>query len=138
MIERFLEMLDQIDLGSADVCLGHNNPTKMTIHNVSISVRPDLIITAHDKKGNLQKGGIKLQLSKAATFDQDMAKTVSAVVQTYLSDHGNSDDAIIYAPYCQVIDVAAGCVFPGVKSITQRMKDVSAECQNILALWPSI
>ena len=138
MIERFLEMLDKVDLGSTDVCLGHHNPRKMKIHNVTISVRPDLIITGHDKKGKCLKGGIKLQLSKVATFDEDTAKTVSAVVQTYLSDHDNSGDAVIYAPYCQVIDVAAGFVFPGVKSITQRMKDVAAECQNIAALWPSV
>jgi len=137
-MERFLEMLDQIDLSGINVTLGHNNPPKITCHNVKISVRPDLILRGVDKKGRPLKGAIKLQLSKAGAFDEDMAKTVSAVVQHYLADHGNSGEEIIYAPYCQVVDVASGTVFPGVKAITQRMKDVAAECQNIAAIWPTI
>lgn len=136
-IERFLEMLDQVEMIGASVTLGHNNPPKMKYHNVNISVRPDLIVRGVDKRGKSLKGAIKLQLSKAGAFDEDMAKTVSAVVQHYLTDFANGDE-IIYAPYCQVIDVASGKVFPGVKAITQRIKEVAAECQNIAAIWPTI
>jgi hypothetical protein len=137
-IERFLEMLDQVDLGVANVSLGHNNPPKLTYYNVKVSVRPDLILHGVDKKGRTLKGAIKLQLSKAGSFDDDMAKTVSAVVQQYLSDYVHNGEEIIHAPYCQVIDIASGKVFPGVKAITQRLKDVAAECQNIAAIWPTI
>jgi hypothetical protein len=137
-IERFLEMLDQVNFEGGSVALGPHNPPKMKYHNVSISVRPEIILIGVDKKKRRLKGGMKLQLSKGAALDEDMAKTISAVLQPVFIDYLNSDDCIIHAPYCQVVDVSIGKIYPGVKSITQRMKDVAAECQNIAALWPSI
>ena len=42
------------------------------------------------------------------------------------------------AKHCMLIDLGSGVVYPGIKSIKQRMKDVESACAQIAALWPSI
>jgi hypothetical protein len=37
-----------------------------------------------------------------------------------------------------VIDLASGKVYPGIKSIKQRIKDVESACGQIATLWPGI
>ena len=42
------------------------------------------------------------------------------------------------ATHCMVIDLASGKVYPGVKSIKPRLKDVESACGQIASLWPGI
>jgi hypothetical protein len=37
-----------------------------------------------------------------------------------------------------VIDLASGKVYPGVKSIKQRLKEAESACGQIASLWPGI
>jgi hypothetical protein len=40
--------------------------------------------------------------------------------------------------HCMVIDLASATVYPRVKSVKQRLKDVANACTQISALWPGI
>lgn len=137
-LERFLEMLDDINLFGADPVLGEHAPQKLKYHNVSISVRPQIILRGTGPKGKKLVGAMKFHFSTSRPHSEESAGYVSAAVQEYCRQSIAGDDEIVHAPYCQVIDVASGTIFPGVKSITQRLKDIQAECQNIAALWPTI
>jgi hypothetical protein len=59
-------------------------------------------------------------------------------LQKYSSDLLLGDDEILGSQFCSVIDVGSKTVYPAVKSIAQRLKDIDAECQNIAGLWPTI
>jgi len=59
------------------------------------------------------------------------------VVQEYCNTYLIKDEDVA-GPYCSVIDIGSQTVYPGVKSITARLKDIEAECRNIAALWPTI
>jgi hypothetical protein len=37
-----------------------------------------------------------------------------------------------------VLDMASAKVYPGVKAIKQRMKDVENACGQVASLWPSV
>lgn len=137
-IERFAEMLDDIDLGGADASLGSNYAEKLTFHNVVISVRPEIILRGDGPKSKKLVGAVKLHFSKTRPHTEESAGYVSAIVQEFCHLHVAGDDEVVNPKYCFVIDVASGSVFPGVKSTTARMKDVAAECQNISGLWGSI
>lgn len=137
-IERFSEMLDDIDLGDADASLGSNHAEKLTFHNVQISVRPEIILRGAGPKGKKLVGGVKLHFSKSRPHTEESAGYVSAIMQEYCRLHIAGDDETVNPSYCFIIDVASGKVFPGVKSTAARMKDVAACCQNISGLWPSI
>ena len=129
-------MLDQIDLMDADLSLGATSPPKLTIHNVAVSVRPDLMLRGEGKKGKLI-GAMKLHFPTTFSLDAESAGLVSAVSQewckVYMPDAGST-----FGPYCSVLDVGSKTFFPGVLSTIQRMKDVSAACQNYTALWDSM
>lgn len=137
-LERFGTMLDDIKLMGAEPELGAHNPAKLTFHNVVISVRPEIVLR-ETVKGKMYVGAIKLHFSKSHPHSEESAGFVSAVVNEYCRIHvvGYSD-AVVNAAFCQIIDVASGKVFPGVKATKQRLNDISAECQNIAALWPTI
>lgn len=137
-IERFLEMLDDIDLMGADPELGAHAPNKLTFHNVEISVRPEIVVRGTGLKGKKLIGAWKLHFSKTRPMTDESAAYVSAIVQEYCKVHLAEDDETVNPAYCQVIDIASGVVFPGVKATAARMKDVAAECQNINGLWPTI
>lgn len=137
-LERFADMLDDIDLQGAETSMGGHNPPKLTFHGVKISVRPEIILRAKGPKDQDWVGAVKLHFTKTHCHDGESAGYVSAVVQEFLRCHVIQGDEIVAPQLCPVIDIGAGTVFPGVKAITKRLRDVEAECQNIQALWPSI
>lgn len=137
-IERFSEMLDDIDLDKTNPSLGSNYAEKLTFHNVEISVRPEIILRGDGPKGKKLVGAVKLHFSKTRPHNEESAGYVSAIVQEFCRLHVATNDEIVNPTYCFVIDVASGTVFPGVKSTAARMKDVAAECQNISGLWSTI
>jgi hypothetical protein len=136
-LECFNGMLDDIDLMGADAELGAHNPPKLTVHNVEISVRPEIILRA-TVKGKALVGGIKLHFSKSRPHTAESAGFVSAIMNEYCRLHVASHDEVVNPAFCQVIDVASGTVYAGVKATRQRLLDIEAECQNIAALWPTI
>ncbi|WP_157384491.1 hypothetical protein [Nitratireductor soli] len=136
-LERFNTMLDDIDLMGAEAVLGAHNPAKLTFFNVEVSVRPEIVLRA-TAKGKSYVGAWKLHFSKTHPHTEESAGYVSAAVNEYCRLHLAGPDDIINPAFCQVIDVASGTVFPGVKATKQRLNDIEAECQNIAALWPSI
>lgn len=136
-LERFNTMLDDIDLSGADPEIGAHAPPKLTFFNVEISVRPEIILRS-TVKGKSYVGALKLHFSKTHPHTKESAGFVSAAVNEYCKHHLAGPDDIVNASFCQVIDVASGNVFPGVKATKQRLSDIEAECQNIAALWPTI
>jgi hypothetical protein len=43
-----------------------------------------------------------------------------------------------FAPYCSVVDVGSRRFYEGVRATINRMREVEAECRNIVAIWSSI
>ena len=137
-IDRFSEMLDEIDFMGGDATAGTNNSPYMKYWGVNISVRPEIILRGDGPKGKKLVGAVKLHFSKTHPLTEDGAGYISAILQDFCKQHVVNDVEIVNPSYCFVIDIGCQRVFKGVKSITQRLKDVQAECQNIAALWPSI
>ncbi len=137
-LDRFADMLDDIDLQGAATSMGAHNPPKLTFHGVQVSVRPEIILRADGPKGQKMVGAVKLHFSKSNCHNGESAGYVSAIVQEYLRTQVIQNDEIVASQLCPVIDIGAGEVFPGVKATAKRLKDIEAECQNIQALWPTI
>lgn len=135
-LETFESMLDDIDLKGAKPSLGDHAPPRLTIQNVEISVRPEIILTGNGKKKQPLVGALKLHFPRTFPLD-DSAQYVSALLQefakTYLSNDGET-----HGPFCPVIDIGSKQMFAGVKSIRARMREIEAACRNIFGLWPTI
>lgn len=136
-LERFLDMLDDLNIPDVDVQHGEHAAEKLTFHGVKISVRPEIILRG-ERKGKKLIGAVKLHFTKGFAMNEDSAGYVSAAVQEYCARHLAADDEVVYADYCKVIDVGGGNVFPGVKSTKSRLKDIEDTCRNIKDIWPNI
>jgi|GEM_PF-958685 len=136
-LESFQTMLDAIDLGGASPMLGANSQPMITIQNVNISVRPDIILRLEGKGRTPLVGAIKLHFPRTFSLGEAGEGIVSAIMQewvkTVMPDDGEASGA-----HCFAIDVGAGRLGKGVKATVARLKDVQANCRNIMALWPSI
>lgn len=136
-MEAFLNMLDEIDLAGATPALGAQSPAKLTIHGVQVSVRPEIMLSGTGKSKGALVGALKLHFPRTNPLTDDSAGLVSAVVQEWCKINIDTDGNV-YGPYCCVTDIGAQRFHCGVKSTIARMKDVSAACENIAGLWPTI
>lgn len=136
-MERFLDMLDDIDFNGATAALGSNTAPKLTYHGVEVSVRPEIVLRG-SVKGRAVLGAVKLHFAKTFEMTDETAGYVSAAVQEYCQRHLVSDGEQVYPAYCQVFDIGCGKVFPGVKSTKARLKDIEDTCRNIADIWPNI
>lgn len=137
-LERFLDMLDDIDLSGGEPAHAAHSGQKLTFHGVKISVRPEIILRGTGPKGRKLVGALKLHFTKTFPMTEESAGYVSATVQEYCKQHIAAADETVFSDYCKVIDIGCGKVFPGVKATAARLKDISSECENIAALWPTI
>jgi hypothetical protein len=136
-LETFQAMLDDIDFKGSTPSLGDHAPPHMNIQNIDVSVRPEILLSATGKSGAALIGPVKLHFSKTFPLDADAGGFVSAILQEYAKAYlANSGDA--HGPLCYVIDIGSKLVHPGVKAIASRMKEISANCRNICAIWPTI
>lgn len=136
-IEKFMEMIDDVNLHGGVPQLGESRPERLTVRNVEVSVRPEIIMTGTDRRGRNVVGGVKLHFPTTSPLNDDSAGFVSAVVQEYcracLADIGEP-----YHHYSFVVDVASARIYPGVQSTRRRMQEVEAACEQIFNLWPTV
>lgn len=135
-LEAFLGMLDGINLGGATPRLGANDAPKLVVRNVSISVRPEIILTSEGRAGPLV-GAMKLHFPRTNQLNAQSAGYVSAILQEWttvnLYDEGQAS-----GPLCGVVDVGSETFYEGVRATRQRMRDIEDACETIAALWPTI
>jgi hypothetical protein len=136
-IETFNGLLDDIDFGAATARLGAQQAPHLSINGVKISVRPEVTLHSKSKAGEDLVGGIKLHFPKTEPMDGEQANLVSALINAFCKDHLWKDGTPLPAQ-CIVIDLASGKVYPGIKAIKQRLRDVESACGQIASLWPGI
>lgn len=135
-LEAFLEMLDDINLGGAVPRLGENAAPHLTMRNVSISVRPEIILQSENRHGPIV-GAMKIHFPKTNPLNEQSAGYVSAALQAWSDAHLNADGDVS-GPLCSVVDVGSQSFFPGVRATRQRTRDLEDACETIAALWPTI
>jgi hypothetical protein len=136
-IETFSGLLDDIDFGTATAKLGAQKAPHLILKGVEISVRPEVTLHSTSKGGEDFVGGIKLHFPKTEPMDEEQASLVSSLINAFCKDNLWKDGAPL-PTQCMVIDLASGRVYPGVKSIKQRLKEVESACGQIASLWPGI
>ncbi len=113
-----------------------NDAAPLDVAGVSISVRPELIVTGQDK-ARPRAGCFKLYFAKNGPLDITTGPIVATVMsqfaEEYLASLGRVDNRLV-----RVIDVFAGQVFEAPKARTRRLENVAAACEEIAARWPSV
>lgn len=136
-IDTFSNMLDDLSFGDATPSLAPNSAPLLQISNIQVSVRPEVLLKSPGNKAGPLLGSVKLHFPRTFSLTEKTSGYVSTLLQEWHKTH-QPDNGMPHGPICYVVDVGAKRVWPGVKSTTARMKDISSHCQNIAALWPTI
>jgi hypothetical protein len=133
-----MSMLDTLDLSGILCRLGSHAPPRLTIRNVEVSVRPEVLLSRPAAKGSGRMvGALKLHFPKTNPLSEEAAGYVSAVLTRFCEYH-LGDDGDVDSRLCCVLDLASSRFYPGVQSVRQRLRDVEAACDQIFNLWDSI
>lgn len=135
-LEAFLDMLDSISLYGGTPTLGANDAPKLVLRNVSISVRPEIILRSENRNGPVV-AAMKIHFPKTNPLNEQAAGYVSAVLQEW-AQVNLRDDGEVSGPMCSVLDVGSQTYFDGVRATRQRMRDLEDACETIAAIWPTI
>jgi hypothetical protein len=78
-----------------------------------------------------------LHFPKTEPLDEEQANYISAMMhsfcESHLWKHGQP-----FGGHCMVIDLASAKVYPGVRAVKARMKDVANAWGQIATLWPGV
>lgn len=136
-IETFMNLMDDVTLNGITPSLGAQQPPKLPIRNVEVSVRPEVTLVGKNSKGLPVVGAIKLHFPKTNPLTEDACGYISAAIRMFCEKEmwkqGAPDPTL-----CSVIDLASGQVHAGAKAVKQRQKDIEAACDQIFNLWPTI
>jgi len=130
----FVSLAPTLDIHDMKITIGEHAPPKLTLADVAVSVRPDVLVTI-SKKGAKQSGAIKLNISKGSPHTKDSAEYAGALLRHYLATQGHDD-----CDYrcCFTLDVFSKKFVEAPKAITNRLKDAEAACAEIARQWDSI
>lgn len=136
-LERFLEMAHELPL---DVVyqVGPADPAKLLVAGVSVSVRPDFVIT-FERKGKRCCGAVKLHIIKnqESALTKTGAEYVSVLLHEWLKHYGPEGHTPAHS-HCLSVDVFRGAVVDAPKSVARRWDDITAICEDIAARWPQL
>lgn len=118
--------------------VGPSDPAKLLIAGVSVSVRPDFVIT-FERRGKQYSGAVKLHLIKNAesALKKTGAEYVSALLHEWLKQYG-PNGCIPVQSHCFSVDVFRGAVVEAPRSVARRWDDITAICEDIAARWPQV
>jgi len=133
----FAEMAPKLDFGDVKVTIGVHAPPRRDIEGVSVSIRPDLHLTANGgSNAPTRRGAIKLNISKGAVHGKDAADYVGTLLRTYIEE--GCEPGECEPQRCFSLDIFGGKLVASPKAVVNRWKDIEAGCAEIARQWSSI
>lgn len=135
-LESFLDISDSIDITGCSVSLGDNDAPQMQVGGVSVSVRPEVLLSRPTPGGDVS-GVVKLYISKNLPLTDEAGRYVATTVHQYLSDclrPGGAPEP----KSCMVVDIFGQNVFEAPRSYKRRRKDIEAACEEIARAWAAV
>jgi hypothetical protein len=131
---KFLGLSDQFNFEGKQLQRGESDPPQLLISNVSVSVRPDIIVFAPNFTGQTKVGILKLYLSKSFPLDDSSGSYIGAVLQQYTSKFFRTVGVTDYH-LCLTIDVFAEHIYMAPQAFRRRQNDIEAACEEIARAW---
>lgn len=135
-LQSFIKVANDIPSGGL---LSHKTPdnvAKMEISKVSVSVRPEILLSRQDAPDKFI-GAIKLYFSKSVPLEKGPGEFVASIVYRYIAECLSTEATAEYK-HCFVLDVLTGRLFTAPKSYKNHMKQALAACEEIATIWPTV
>mgnify|MGYP001063024020 CR=1 FL=1 len=136
---KFLEIADQLPNGNGEEYqAGDQNPPKLSISGVDISIRPDLLI-GFERRGKKYIGALKFHFVKNpdSSLTRSGSEYVCTLLHQWLQVH-SPDGFVPSQAHCLSVDVFRGTVTSAPRSTTRRITEITAACEEIAARWPQL
>ena len=138
-VEHFANIIGQLalELGDFESMFSRSPSSTMTIEGVEISLRPELLARIKSGRKAGKAGMIKLAISKSIRVDKEAGEHIASL----LYSHAQSSKAVvdnIDRTAFKVIDVFAETIYSAPLSYKNRLKNVSAACQEIARQWEHV
>lgn len=131
-LENFLEFAEELDLGEYDIEVGADDPPKLLVAEVGVSVRPELILSSNGRRRG--SGAIKVYISKNNPLGEAAGSYVATALYQYLTDVmrlGVDPDP----RHCFVLDVFAQRIHRAPRAYQRKRADIAAACEEIARAW---
>lgn len=137
-LRQFVDVLDNLDLEGASFLSTEPMQPTLNFADVEVSVRPDLIVQAADRRGNPVVGAVKLHFSKSAVFDKEAGDYVATLLNQHVDKYIATRSTPVNRQHCWVIDVFGGNVFTPPSAQKKRLDDIEAACSEIKLWWAQV
>lgn len=136
-LERFGELAEHLPT-DVTYTQGPHDAAKLLVAGVSVSVRPDFILTL-ERRGRLYVGALKLHYIKNAesALTRAGSEYVAVLLHEWLRLFGPADHAPLNT-HCMSADVFRRSIVHAPRSITRRWDDITATCEEVAVRWPSL
>ncbi len=133
----FLGVVDELNLSDFSLRRGQQDPPKLLIQGVSVSVRPEVVFTSQNRLGNVTEGAVKLYINKSHLLSEEAGAYTATTLHQFVSAYPYADGFCDYR-LCYVVDVFGQHVFTAPRSFKQRRKSIEAACEEIKRAWPEL
>ena len=122
---------DTLKLDADRVEEGEFNPPKLTVSNVDISVRPELITYTSNSVG-----AIKLYFKKNDPLKSTPGKYAATALHRWIEENYSSGIWTVPKDEVKIYDVFSAKTISAPSAHINREKDISAACKEIQYMWP--
>lgn len=133
----FLDVADDLDLDGYSLWRGDPKPSRLDIQGVSVSVRPELLLTSSNRLGELTEGAVKLYINKSHPMFDEAGLYTATMLHHFVDTYPYVDGSCDYRS-CYVVDVFGQRVFSAPRSFKLRRKSIEAACEEIKRAWPEL
>lgn len=138
-IDRAGDLRDRLTLPTGPVSYVRTNRSiPVEFNEVTVSIRPEVLIYTDGQEGERHLGGIKLYLSKQHPLNVRSADYIATLLWQSLVVRSSQELLLLNHEQIKVVDVFAGEVFTLPMAYKQRLKDIADACSEIQDLWPMI
>jgi hypothetical protein len=134
----FLAIKDQLDLSGYELLKGELEPPKLLMQGVSVSVRPEILLTGTTRIGNSLEGAVKLYFSKNHPMSKEAGLYAATTLHHYITEYPRVENSSCDHRMCYVVDVFGRRVFTAPRSYKQRRASIEASCEEIKRAWPEL
>lgn len=133
----FLGIMAKIDLDKFEIGRGLQDPPKLMVREVEVSVKPDLMLVRRSRSGNLTEGALKLYINKNHPMTKESGEYTATTLHEFVDTYPVMDGLCDHR-FCYVVDVFGQRIFSAPRSYKKRRKSIDAACEEVKRAWPEL
>jgi hypothetical protein len=135
-VEAFLDIADDIQLDGVEFHKCNRTlQQSLELAGVTVSIRPEGLLTGRDRQGKIVTGAVKLHFSKSRQLNEVSGAYAATLVHHYMVECGTTK---VSPSLCFVVDVFGRQVFRAPRAYARQLANLEAGCEEIARAWKDV